>query len=492
MSALVAFALVFPDARASAQGIEALRADQLVRLQNYVLDATQPNGLVRDSLVLDPAASHFHPATPDAAGFALVALSAFDHLGSLPDAENQVLNILRAHAGLNAGVTPGRSADGHFVHFMNIATGAVQGGGWDDSYSPISSALLVSGAQFAANHFPANGEIRAITEQLTSSIDFNAAIHPALDGRIFLDQTLQGGGSGGAVRPWNEYMLVQSLALRQRDNGRAVAVRHHWLNTGNIAKSGFAGHQTLTDSPGTFAPAFWTQHQQFLNGDFRHRDEFQSFLESHQLADQAYSSAVLDEPFRYGLTAGVTPNGYHADRINDHPFEIFSPEAVAAWGDLDSLLQFYEEQSPDSDPRYRYGLVRVSDEQPDWVPNDAGLVDHLLLLFGLVESVAPDFFADRLFAPLLDGDYNFDGVVDAADFTVWQDTVGSVVDLRADGSLNGSVGPEDFVIWESNFGATSDQGGLFFTVPEPGFCRFLILLSGLALLRKASRESTGR
>ena len=158
--------------RAVAQGIEQMRLDQIARLQNYVLDATLANGLVRDSLVLDPNANHFHPATPDAAGFALVALSAFDHLGTLSESENQVLDILNAHAGMTPGVTPSRSADGHFVHFMNINNGAVQGGGWDESYSPISSALLVSGAQFAANHFSDNVTIRSLAAQLTSSVDF--------------------------------------------------------------------------------------------------------------------------------------------------------------------------------------------------------------------------------------------------------------------------------------------------------------------------------
>ena len=37
------------------------------------------------------------------------------------------------------------------------------------------------------------------------------------------------------------------------------------------------------------------------------------------------------------------------------------------------------------------------------------------------------------------GDYNGDGKVDAADYTVWRDTLGSTTDLRADGNGNGSI-----------------------------------------------------
>ena len=42
--------------------------------------AIRPTGLVRDSIVLNGQRS-FHPATPDAAGFALLALSALNHVG---------------------------------------------------------------------------------------------------------------------------------------------------------------------------------------------------------------------------------------------------------------------------------------------------------------------------------------------------------------------------------------------------------------------------
>src|SRR5262245_3359455 len=84
-------------AAAAAQDLDAIRDDQINRLRNYVVDAILPSGLVRDSLVL--SGSSFHPATPDAAGFALLALSALDHLDKLPDAEQRVETILSAYAG---------------------------------------------------------------------------------------------------------------------------------------------------------------------------------------------------------------------------------------------------------------------------------------------------------------------------------------------------------------------------------------------------------
>jgi hypothetical protein len=58
----------------------------------------------------------------------------------------------------------------------------------------------------------------------------------------------------------------------------------------------------------------------------------------------------------------------------------------------------------------------------------------------------------------LPGDYSFDGIVDAADYTVWRDTLGSTTDLRADGTASGVVDVKDFFVWKENFGATLGGG----------------------------------
>ena len=113
-------------------------------------------------------------------------------------------------------------------------------------------------------------------------------------------------------------MLVESLALREANNARALAVKHRWLDTDFIPKKSYAGIPTLTDNASNFAPAFWVQQMHFFNGDFRTATEFETFFNNQQQADKLYSAdALLGEAFRYGLTAGLFPNPldrvYHAD-----------------------------------------------------------------------------------------------------------------------------------------------------------------------------------
>ena len=73
-------------------------------------------------------------------------------------------------------------------------------------------------------------------------------------------------------------------------------------------------------------------------------------------------------------------------------------------------------------------------------------------------------------------DYSGNGIVDAADFVIWRDLLGSSSSL-ADGDGNGMVGMEDYYLWRAQFGRVVGA-----TVPEPN--GFVWLVFGVFGWRK--------
>jgi hypothetical protein len=90
------------------------------------------------------------------------------------------------------------------------------------------------------------------------------------------------------------------------------------------------------------------------------------------------------------------------------------------------------------------------------------------------------------------GDYNGNGIVDAADYTIWRDTLGSTTDLRANGDNTGAsadkIDQADFNVWKSNFGNHSGSGaGTNAAVPEPA--ALWMLLTGILAMCVRRRTS---
>jgi pectate lyase len=98
--------------------------------------------------------------------------------------------------------------------------------------------------------------------------------------------------------------------------------------------------------------------------------------------------------------------------------------------------------------------------------------DEMLLTLAIVS--APDTLA---------GDYNDDGVVDAADFTVWRDRLGGTDLLNETESL-GVVDEADFNAWKANFGASNLGAGA--SVPEPA--TGLLMLGSVAAMTLGFRR----
>ncbi len=89
---------------------------------------------------------------------------------------------------------------------------------------------------------------------------------------------------------------------------------------------------------------------------------------------------------------------------------------------------------------------------------------------------------------LVAGDYNEDGFVNLADYSIWRDTLGATVPIGtgADGMPDGVIDSLDYDVWKTNFGTTSASvtlpAGQLASVPEPQSvvaAALAVLLGGL-------------
>jgi T5SS/PEP-CTERM-associated repeat protein len=90
------------------------------------------------------------------------------------------------------------------------------------------------------------------------------------------------------------------------------------------------------------------------------------------------------------------------------------------------------------------------------------------------------------------GDYNQNGIVDAADYTVWRNTLGQTgTGLLADGNSNDEIDTGDYGMWKQHFGETAGGGSAGASpshVPEPA-SSMLLVLAALALTPTLSRNA---
>ena len=95
------------------------------------------------------------------------------------------------------------------------------------------------------------------------------------------------------------------------------------------------------------------------------------------------------------------------------------------------------------------------------------------------------------------GDYNGNGVVDAADYTLWRDTLGNNVPMGtgADGDNSGKIDAGDYTVWKTNFGSHNGSGSLAVqtqSVPEPAAAGLVLIAAWCgALVRTSVRHRGG-
>jgi hypothetical protein len=155
---------------------------------------------------------------------------------------------------------------------------------------------------------------------------------------------------------------------------------------------------------------------------------------------------VTDDPAPFLMTNPISgQQGFHNHGLVAFALDNDPPPPAGAYGFFARLLS---DEYASSDP---FLLVFNHDVDP-----------AQMMVAGLAINAAA----------FLPGDYNHDDRVDAADYIVWRDTLGSTIELAADGSGNSLVDDADYDVWRANFGYAfgipeTTAGGSALAVPEP-------------------------
>ena len=177
-------------------------------------------------------------------------------------------------------------------------------------------------------------------------------------------------------------------------------------------------------------------------------------------------------PFGGGSNGGEGPGVLSSEATRDYwlaemgiagtaPIPVSFPDIDPT----DSSTVSAEFYTPPAGPHLAYYVVDGGGHAP---PGGNALLANLLNLGPVNMDIAAseeilDFFASRTLVEPLAGDFNLDGVVDAADYTVWRDGLGSVFDEG------------DYDAWSSGFARAAAEASR--PVPEPAGALITILLS---------------
>ena len=168
-----------------------------------------------------------------------------------------------------------------------------------------------------------------------------------------------------------------------------------------------------------------------------------------------YEHASGDVLKAFGLANGVLSSAPIAQGSASHPFPGATP-SISSNGNANGIVWDIQYDAS-------HAMLRAYNA----VPNGTSLTE----LFNSNQNTSRDQLSAgvKFVTPMIaDGhvyvasgqlgaDYNRDGKVDAADYTVWRDTQGRTVSPSssgADGSGNGTVDSADFNQWKAHFGET--------------------------------------
>lgn len=199
-------------------------------------------------------------------------------------------------------------------------------------------------------------------------------------------------------------------------------------------------------------------------------------------------SPATDQSAIYGVGSIMDPEGgvpHYTGVAGDFPNSTFIGPEIATLENLDNPV--WGNGDPLGDATWDHAAVLLSGTfapgqtpaffSTDTIKSNGQVFTDLPVdssTFGDLSETIEATTVVRSDLALITGDYNRDGIVNIADYTLWRDNLGATVSPAgsgADGDMSGVIDAGDYTEWKNNFGSTMPAavvGGLIASpIPEP-------------------------
>ena len=199
--------------------------------------------------------------------------------------------------------------------------------------------------------------------------------------------------------------------------------------------------------------------------------------ERHQLWVVGYTQEIaagihgLQVPEASACLGGAQPDGETYRELGPSFISIYDAE----WNEIETIAL--------NDGDYAFRVMLETEGDDIYVAYD----EMDLYAWNPTSQAKLEHFRITAQSPGVPGDYNEDGTVNAADYNVWRDKLGSNILLPNEdpSTTPGIVTEEDYLFWKSHFGDTSGSESST-TVPEPATALLVLLAAVGALPRRVS------
>lgn len=453
-------AVMYRDTTDANLDFEAWVADEFAQVVTYGRGLISPDG-EPDGWVIDAdvpvGGTRFHPATPDAACWAVLLLIADDEINGTVGNQERVRTILRRYAGLMPdGYKPGISADGQIRHWCDpfSTTGAAKSG-WPDEWASLSTMKTVLAAARAKAYYPADAQIREAAAEIIGRVGDSNGWDPYFQSGTDAIYYVSAGSHPnysviGSV--FNEGIIFANEAAVYGDSSGDVYAR--WLDRSLWPTGTYLTGQAITSGcNGCFQAAFVSLYSWIVQSDYRESAGWQTQVRNLLASNGGWTDDNGPRQMTV-FSAGTTKSewgGYNADSLGGHPGDVTTFPSLMAFcanGDTAPAVGAYRAYRTGAREDWETGasfLYRRSNEDPAYEPNTAGLPDVALGALGLAELLSPGICEAVLAAPfpsVCAADLDGNGSLNLDDVNLFASAF-VTGDLLADVDGNGTLNLDD-------------------------------------------------